>query len=1064
MRLMHSEMRDRIQHWIRTLKEDFYEPLGEIPLEAARTFDHLRPEEAQRQTYAPVTPGYTWGRSYEYCWFRGDIRIPESAAGQRIVMNLAPGGESTLFVNGQAFGTYRADWVVEPHHFYEDNTLTRCAAGGETFHLLMETYAGHYYTSTPGGGSDVGPILPGSYANPLEEGKRRTLGTCTFGIWNEDAYQLYMDVQTLAGLLSVLDPDSLRAAEVADVLERFTLTVDFEQDREGRVRDYRAARKLLQPVLTSLPAQTRAKFYVVGNAHIDLAWLWPLEETHRKTARTFAAQLRLMDEYPDYRYIQSQPALYEMCRTYYPALFERIKEAAAKGQWIADGAMWVEPDTNMPSGEALVRQLVYGKKYYRDEFGVDSRILWLPDTFGYSAVLPQLLQGCGVDYLVTQKIFWSYNEGDEFPYHYFRWIGMDGSKVSAFLPTSYTYQTDPATIENVWKERRQKRDLTAFLLPYGYGDGGGGPTRDYIEYCRREENLEGAEQTVMAGPLDFFEDMEKQGGPKNSWTGELYFSAHRGTYTTQALVKKGNRKCEFALHNVEFFAVLAAAAGRPAPKEKIEELWKIVLLHQFHDILPGSGIRKIYEETHAAHRTVLEECGKLLRGAEQVLTEKTAQAQGEGVGTDTAVTVMNTLGFPRTACVRLPERFAAGARTADGRLLPVQRTAGGELLAEAAVPAFGPVTLYPADPAAAETGRAAQSLGARLCVTQAPDGTQQFVLDNQYVCAKISSAGEIVSFVRKESGREFAAAPMNRLKLYKDVPRKFDAWDIDSNYIRQELPGAADVCVTAAEEGGVLAGVNVRGTIGDSAFTQHITLAAESTRVEVSMHVEWNELHRLLKVAFPVRVWAEEGINEIQFGYVKRPTHRSRAYDQERFEVCNHRYSALADGSHGAAVLNDCKYGISMNENSLELTLLRAAASPDFRADNGPQDFTYAFTAWDGPFAQSGVVRQGLDLNCPLVVFDGVAGRGTGFACSADNVIADTVKPAEDGSGDLILRLYESMKSAADADIALDALRGHRAFLCDLCENPQEELPVTEGSVRIPFQPFQIRTLRISLH
>ncbi|MGI6106433.1 MAG: alpha-mannosidase [Lachnospiraceae bacterium] len=1064
MNLMNAEMRDRIAHWIRTLKQDFYEPLGEIPLEAAHTFDHLSPGEAEAQAFEPVGPGYTWGRSYEYCWFRGDFAIPESAAGRRIVMNLAPGGESTLFVNGQAFGTYRADWVNEPHHFYEDNTLVRSAEGGEKFHLLMETYAGHYYFSADQGSQAVGPVLPGEYSNPLEEGKRRVLGHCTYGVWNEDAYQLWMDVMTLASLLTVLDPDSLRAAKIADALEQFTMTVDFEQGREERTQSYREARRLLKPVLETVPAQTRARFYAVGNAHIDLAWLWPLEETHRKTARTFAAQLRLIDEYPEYRYIQSQPALYEMCRRYYPQLFEKIREAVKSGRWIADGAMWVEPDTNMPSGEALVRQVLYGKKYYREMFGVDSRILWLPDTFGYSAALPQILAGCGVGYLVTQKIFWTYNEGDEFPYHYFNWVGMDGTKVTAFLPTSYTYTTDPATIEGVWKQRRQKRDLTAFLLPYGYGDGGGGPTRDYVEYCLRQKQLEGGEQVVMAGPMDFFKDMEAEGGPKPTWTGELYFSAHRGTYTTQALVKKLNRRCEFALHNVEFLSVLAAQRGLPYPKEQIEELWKEVLLHQFHDILPGSGIRKIYEETHEAHRKVLEACGRLEAQALEALSLKPAAGTAAADGQGSAASVINTLGFPRNGIVSLPPRFAEGAVTAEGRRVHVQKAADGTVLADVELPAFGSAVLLPS-PDSAENSAAAESAvseSAGLIVLNVQDGTAQYILENSKVRAAVSGRGEITSFVLKESGREFAAEPMNRLRLYKDVPRTFDAWDIDSNYLEQELPGAADVTVRPAEQGGVLAGVVVSGKIGNSAYTQHISLAENSTRLEISMHVEWNELHRLLKASFPVNVWAEEGINEIQFGYVKRPTHRSRQYDRDRFEVCNHRYSALADESHGAAVLNDSKYGISMNGNCLELTLLRAAASPDFRADNGPQDFTYAFTAWEGSFGQSGVVRQGLALNCAPLVCDGAVGLQTGFTCGCDNVIADTVKAAEDGSGDVIIRLYESQKSSVTAKIGWEGLDGHRVYLCDMLENPIREITPEEGAVTLPFRAFQIQTLRVS--
>nr|MCR5755994.1 alpha-mannosidase [Acetatifactor sp.] len=367
MKIVKSEWHGRIEHWMRTLKDDFYKPLGEIEWEAFKTMEHISPEEALKGSFAKVQEGFTWGELWEYCWFKGKVQLPVQAKGERIVMNLNPGGESTLFVNGKSFGTYRASWVSERHHFVEDNTLTVCAEGGEEYDILMETYAGHFYPESPNGGCATGPVLPGSYEDPAVEGSRRVLGKCTFGIWNEDAYQLFVDVDTLVKLLFTLDESSLRVAKIAKALENFTLIVDFEQDEDKRRESYREAREALRPVMEAHNGTTAPVFYAIGNAHLDLAWLWPMAETHRKTARTFAAQLRLIEENPEYKYLQSQPAAYEMCKKYYPELFERIKQAIKKGQWIAEGAMWVEPDTNMAGGEALVRQLLYGKRYYKEE-------------------------------------------------------------------------------------------------------------------------------------------------------------------------------------------------------------------------------------------------------------------------------------------------------------------------------------------------------------------------------------------------------------------------------------------------------------------------------------------------------------------------------------------------------------------------------------------------------------------------------------------------------------------------------------------------------------------------
>ena len=1069
MKVMNAEWRDRVDHWVRTLKEDFYEPLGEISWEASRTMEHLSPEEARELPFVPVQPGFVWGNTWEYCWFQGSVTLPAKAEGKRIVLNLAPDGESTLFVNGKSFGTYRASWVSEKHHYVEDNVLTREGKAGERFDILMETYAGHYYPEAPTGGCATGPVLEGLYQDPLEEGRRRTLGVCTFGIWDEDAYQLYMDVQTLLGLLEVVDLSSLRAAKIAEALEQFTLTVDFEQDREARQASYREASAQLRPVMEAVNGSTQPVFYAIGNAHLDLAWLWPMAETHRKTSRTFAAQLRLLEEYPEYKFLQSQPASYEMCRKYYPELFERIRDAIGKGQWIAEGAMWVEPDTNMASGEALIRQLVHGKRYYKDVLGTDSVILWLPDTFGYTAALPQILQGCGVRYLVTQKIFWSYNDGEPFPYHYFTWRGMDGSEITSFLPTSYTYRTDPKEINDVWKNRVQARDLDAFLLPFGYGDGGGGPARDYVEYALRQKDIEGGVKVKMAGPLEFFEDMEKLGGPKNTYVGELYFSAHRGTYSSQADIKKNNRKSELMLREMEMWACAASLRGWTYPIEQADGLWKTLLLHQFHDILPGSSIARVYVEANAAHEKLQAEAAGITADAAAALMEKK-----EGV------TVFNSLSFDRKALITLPEEYADGAAKADGTAVPVQRTSEG-VKALVSLPSCGAVSLYPKAgkmPAEESSETVAEAQGAFLQKTE--DG---FVMENSLVRARINGQGEVTSFRLKtenagEGGlsREYAAGPMNWLRLFKDVPRKFDAWDVDSNYICQEVQGAYDVELQPAEEG-LEAVLKVTGKISQSTYTQYIRLAADSRRLEFETIVDWKELHRMLKTAFPVNVYAENGINEIQFGYLERPAHRSRPYDQERFEVCNHRYSAFCDGNSGAAVLNNCKYGISMNENSLELTLLRASASPEMRADNKVHHFTYAFTAWEGSFMDSDVVRQGYELNVKPYV---AAGSGQDFSLlSIDrgNIILDTMKPAEDGSGDLILRLYESKKAAVTARIqfspellgAGSALNGGEdcapdchVYACDMLENVTEELPVTDGALALSFHPFEIKTIRIS--
>ena len=1033
---MHSEWQQRLKHWINTLKKDLYLPLGPIEVESFYTMDYLTPEEAGQQAFSPMVPGTRWGHTWEYCWMRGKITLPPEAAGQAIVMDLQTGGESTLFVNGRSYGTRRAEWVEVPHHYLVDNFLTTDGQPGTEYDLLIEAYAGHFIAESELGGCATGPVLPGSYQDPKVEGERATLGRMTYGIWNEDAYQLWMDLKTLSLLGDQVDPEGLRADHIAKALETATLLADFEQPLADRVASYRAAREALRPALQAVNGSTAPVFYAIGNAHLDLAWLWPMAETRRKTSRTFAQQLRLIERYPEYKYIQSQPAAYEMCREHYPELFDRILAAQKGGQWIAEGAMWVEPDTNMTSGESLVRQVLHGKRWFKDVMGVDSVVLWLPDTFGYSGALPQILKKSGVKYLVTQKIFWSYNEGERFPYHYFTWRGADGTEIDSFLPTSYTYPTDPQWVCETWKKRVQKRDLSAFLFPFGYGDGGGGPTRDHIEYLLREKDLEGMPRVKMEGPVQFFEDMEAQGGPAHTYVGELYFSAHRGVYTSQAAIKRGNRKAELALREAEMWGSLTLSEGHAYPLARMDAAWKRLLLNQFHDILPGSSIAKVYEDARRDHRWIIAEAEAVRDGALQVL------ASGEGV------TVFNSLSFPRTELVSLPAAYAAGAVTDAGETVPVQ-PCGDSVLALVSVPSCGAVSLTPG------TQPAAAPAPVRASLT--PSGA---VLENECIRAELNDRGEIVSLVDRATGREFASGPMNRLLLFKDVPRLFDAWDIDSPYEFQPVELAEPVTLTVKEASGLRAVIHLSRKLQHSALEQEIVLTAGSRRIDFVTNVDWHELHRLLKVEFPFDVRASEGLNEIQFGYMARPTHRSRLYDIDRFEVCNQRWTALCDESHGGAVLNDCKYGISMEGSALRLTLLRAAACPEMRADQGAHTFTYAVTCWEGPFLTSPVVREAASLNVPMVVAPGSRQGFSAFSVDAENVFIDTVKPAEDGSGDLILRVYEAKKADTSCRLRL-GVPFRKVWDCDMLENKLQQLSPEGQTLPLHFHTFEVKTLRL---
>ncbi len=1015
----------RIDNWRNELKRHFYRPLGGLRLEGFVTKEQLTVDEARRGPWKPMPPGTAWGAKWEYGWFRGEVILPAEAAGRRIALRVEPGGESVVFVDGKAAGAR--------DHFHTEVTLTMSGVPGERHEVLVEAYAGH--------GPHVvgaGPTPPGRITVPEPGPTQAVVGESTFGIWEEEAYQLWMDVETLYHLRNSLDPNSLRVMEIDQGLRDFTILLDFEQAHEGMMADIRRCRERLRPLLACVNGSTAPTMFMFGHAHIDVAWLWPWAETERKCGRTFSTQIALMEEYPEYRFLQSQAHLYQVTKTRYPELYARIKEAVRRGQWIPEGGMWVEADTNISGGESLIRQFIHGKRFFREEFGVENEILWLPDVFGYSGALPQIMRGCGIKYFSTAKIFWNYNGGDPFPYNTFTWEGIDGSSVLVHLCNDYNSQTDPRTVIQRWNERVQKDGFSTRLFPFGWGDGGGGPTRDHLEYIRRMKDLEGVPRCRLAAPIEYFKDQEAKGAPEARYVGELYYQCHRGTYTSQARTKRGNRKSELALREAEMWGVAAQALkGWAFPAQRMDEAWKKVLLNQFHDIIPGSSIHRVYEEAEANYAAVLATAGEVAQEAMSGLTDGSR-----------ALTVFNSLSWARTALVTLPEDWA-GAQNLAGEPLPVQ-VLGERRVVEAHIPSCGWTTLLPSD----------------LCETaQATSGAvkaTERLLENELLRVEFNERGEITSIYDKEAGRELAAGPCNAFRMYKDIPTNWDAWDIDSVYVYTpvELPEPAQMEVVAS--GPLVATIRVQRRLNHSTMTQEISLRRGSRRVDFATRIDWQESHKLLKVCFAVDIHANEALHEIQFGHIRRPNHKSRPFDADRFEVANHKWSALVEENRGFAVLNDCKYGVNVVGNSINLTLLRAPLAPDMTADKGMQEFTYAFYAWNGSLAESAVVREGYELNCPVLTAPGAGGERSLFSVDAANVIVETVKPAEDGSGDLVVRLYES-KRAATRCVLASSLPILAALQTDMLERPQGELKVEQGRVALEFRPFEIKTVRLRM-
>ena len=1018
------EWRHRIEHWQKVLQTLFYRPLGEVKLSGFLTMEHLTPAQAKRGKFTAMPPGKAWGRKWEYAWLRGSFTLPGEARGRRIMLRPETGGESAVFLNGEAVGT--VSWGRK------EAPVTRRGVPGRKYDILIEAYAGHGARECGGG-----PSPYGHETVPEPPPKQTAIGRTTFGVWEEDAYQLWLDVQTLLELRDRIGQQSLRVQEIDAGLRDYSVICDLELPHDEMMSSIRTARKRLKPLLACRNGSTSPLFYCCGHAHIDVAWLWPLQETDRKTCRTFSTQLELADEYPDYCFLQSQPYLYKVAKELYPDVYRRVKAAVKKGQIVPEGGMWVEADTNITGGEALIRQFLHGKRFFKDEFGLDNELLWLPDVFGYSATLPQILAGCGIRYFSTSKIFWNYNEGEPFPYNTFFWEGIDGTRILSHFINNYNSQTSPNQMVERWDSRVQKEGITTRLVSYGHGDGGGGPTRNHIEFLLRQKDLEGAPRCVMSSPNEFFHDQAKNCDHLPVYVGELYLQLHRGTFTSQAKTKKGNRRSEFAMREAEMWGAIAGATGRRKyPLRKMDEAWECLLMNQFHDILPGSSIARVYEEAEATYAAIESEANEVAAKSARSLVR----------GKKDALTVFNSLSWERSALVELPKGFR-GAVDASGNALAVQKV-GGNLVAEVpAIPSCGWISI--------RKGEAERTAGTLKVSTRG--------MENELLKIAVNGRGQMTSIRDKETGRELAAGLCNDFRMYKDVPSKFDAWDIDITYKSApvDLPGAAKV--TVLDRGPLVARLQVERKLHNSAMKQVISLRRGSRRMDFATTIDWQESHKLLKVNFPVDVRSDEAIHEIQFGHLSRPTHESRQYDADRFEVPQYKWTALSEQNRGCAILNDSKYGISVDGNSINLTLLKSGLAPDMTADKGVQELVYSFYAWNGTFGESDIIREAYDVNVPVLAGAGCADETSVFSVDAPNVIVETVKPAADGSGDVVVRLYESKRMSAKCRLRT-SLPVRSAMLTDMLEENGKKVRVTKrGEMTLSFRPFEIKTVRLKV-
>lgn len=988
---------------------------------------HATQAEAEAGPWKRVEPGFRYGPAYKTFWFRLSGRIPKNLSGKAVGVMAEVGSERTVWKNN-------SPWLGIDHE-HEVAPLSDKARTGTAVKLMIQAYSRN---------AQVTVHRP--------EAPREDLVETVQGAWivaiDPELKQLAFDVEFGLSLLSALDDNTREHAALLRALNNAANA--FDPDRRETIR---RASKIVRSALSSLGGDMKHALTAVGHAHLDTAWLWPLEITMKKMAHTTATQLSLIERYPEYVFVHSQASQYEWLEKQYPALFERVKEAIGKGQWEPVGSMWVEADCNLSGGESLVRQFLYGRRYFREKLGYETHDMWLPDVFGYSAAIPQILAKFGIRYFMTQKISW--NQFNKFPHHTFWWQGIDGTKVWTHFPPADTYCancTPKEMLESVRKFKDHARSDQS-LYVFGFGDGGGGPTEKHLEFLRRARATP-ALPTVHANrtALDFFRDAKARSRDLATWSGELYFELHRGTYTSQAATKKGNRECEFLMRDAEWLACFEAGFPKSYPADDLERGWKIVLLNQFHDIIPGSSVREVYEDAARDY----DEARRI--GAEAI--EKSLKAIG---GTLDRSDMVRPVALFQNATVA-----GEGAIPWEEKEAPASLCVGEECVPVQLVEGLGERKLVFPTPHAALGAVAVGDLADHAPTVKYRLKASSRKIENGELAVRFDGNGNITSILSLEDGAEYVAPGKlaNLFQLFDDRPLFWDAWDVDLYSFETGRDLAASESFEIVERGPVRVAAEVVKRFGKSTIRQRISLGP-TPGIRFDTEIDWHESQKMLKVAFPLNMNANRATYEIQFGHVERPTHMNTSWDMARFEVCAQKWADLAEGDSGVALLNDGKYGHDARGNVLRLSLLRSPKAPDPTCDMGRHRFTYALMPHFGPLQYAGVVQAAYALNAPLRYAFLKPGKGEEGATvplvSVDdrNLVVEAVKKAEDDDG-LIVRLYECHNARGMAELVC-ARSPKAAWLCDLEERPVAELEVVEGAVPFSYKPFEILTVKLAL-
>ncbi|BBI35394.1 alpha-mannosidase [Cohnella abietis] len=1053
---------EKITSRIQELAEYRYRDSFHIPSFLMQPDPEGKVGEAPPQSgeWEKIPVGSRWSGYDVYVWLKSDVEIPLSWAGRRIVgrfnfgrsfvANIG-GFESLLYLNGSPYQG------VDTNH---EEVFFPETAAGQTISLCFRLWSGleNHEPILLQDWSVLGPIRKQLHTMPerpvyhgIQEHTLSRAELCCLDEATDDLYYLGRAATETIELLPQNDPtrQSLLAS-----LNRAFERIDWS--RPGSLGFYESvaiAQGILQDEIDAIPKNSPVTVTCIGHTHIDVAWLWQLKHTREKSARSFSTVMRLMEQFPEFAFLQTQPQLYDYIKSDYPEIYSLIKERVKEGRWEVDGGMWLEADCNITSGEALVRQLLLGTRFIQDEFGVTCKYLWLPDVFGYSWALPQILKKSGIDSFMTCKINMA-NQYNEMPHHTFQWRGIDGSEVLTHFPGhNYNGVINASSIHDLWDRYRNKELNRNLLFAYGYGDGGGGVNREMLEFRRRLDKMPGMPNVETGRVDEYFDRLQETVRTSDqyvhTWEGELYFENHRGTYTSQAFVKLMNRRCELGLREAEWQNVLSCAVQRDwsnYPAGTLHEAWKIVLRNQFHDILPGSSIQEVYDDCRVEYAE-----------AENLILQATNQAEANFHSSNerNALAVYNGASWTRSDLAAVPlsvNSHSTGTwKDGQGRLLEAQWTESGWLIYAEAIPSLGYSKIQWEDtPSEAE----------RLV----PFASTESGIVTPFYELEWNEQGQLIRIFDRSTEREvlLKGARGNVFQVFEDKPLYSDAWDIDIFY-KEKMREISELRkVSVIELGALRAVVRFEWGYMDSTIEQDLIIYAHSRRIDFATRVDWQETQQLLKSAFAVDIKSTEATYDIQFGNVKRPTHWNTSWDYARFETVGHQWADLSEQGYGVSLLNDCKYGYDIKGNLMRLSLLKSGLYPDSSADKGKHEFTYSLYPHEHSWYEGATVQEAWCLNNPISVRKDspIQVEASLFQLSADNLLIDAVKKAEDSEA-IIVRYHEFAGARGHIELT-SGLKIASWQECDLLERPIGEITLG-ATVRAMVMPYEIKTYRIEL-